>query len=511
MILILDFGSQYTELIARRIRELNVYSEVVSHKISKDEILTKKARGIILSGGPSSVSDKNAPTIDTDIFDLEMPILGICYGMQLMAAHLGGNVAGSSSREYGASELDIIEDSSLFKKIPKHINIWMSHSDSVKKVPLGFKAIASTPTCDIASIEHTDKKLYGIQFHPEVSHTDFGKNIIENFIITICDVKKNWTSETFIEKSVDKIRSDVGKDNVLCALSGGVDSSVVAALLHKALGEQLTCMFIDTGYMRINEGERIKRVFEDQFKIKLIYVNAQKDFFKKLDGISDPEKKRKIIGNEFIRVFEREVSKLKKDIPYLAQGTLYPDVIESAKFGVASTAQTIKTHHNVGGLPDDMDFKIIEPLKMLFKDEVRQVGLALGLTDDIVFRHPFPGPGLAIRILGEPTKERAEILQKADMIVMEEIKAAGLYRDIWQAFAVLLPVKSVGVMGDQRTYQNTCAIRCVTSDDAMTAKWARIPYQVLEKMSSRIINEVNGINRVVYDISSKPPATIEWE
>jgi GMP synthase (glutamine-hydrolysing) len=315
----------------------------------------------------------------------------------------------------------------------------------------------------------------------------------------------------FVNHSINRIREQVGSDHVLCALSGGVDSSVVAALLHKAIGDQLTCMFIDTGYMRINEGERIKDVFEAQFNINLIYVNAQNDFFSKLKGVSEPEKKRKIIGNEFIRVFEREVQKLNKDIPYLAQGTLYPDVIESAKFGVAATAQTIKTHHNVGGLPEDMDFKIIEPLKMLFKDEVRQVGLSLGLTEDIVFRHPFPGPGLAIRILGEPTQERAEILQKADAIVMEEIKKAGLYRSIWQAFAVLLPVKSVGVMGDQRTYQNTCAIRCVTSDDAMTAKWAQIPYEVLEAMSSRIINEVDGINRVVYDISSKPPATIEWE
>lgn len=511
MILILDFGSQYTELIARRIRELNVYSEVLPHNALANELKNKNYQGVILSGGPASVDDNDSPGIDKEIFNLNIPILGICYGMQLIAKELGGTVVTSSTREYGGSSLKINENSKLFNDVPKNINIWMSHSDSVKDVPTGFRSVASTTTCKVASFEHIQKQIFGIQFHPEVSHTDYGKNIIENFVLQICKASKNWTSETFVDRSIERIREQVGSNQVLCALSGGVDSSVVAALLHKAIGDQLTCMFIDTGYMRIKEGERIKDVFEKQFNINLVYVNAQDDFFSKLNGISEPEKKRKIIGNEFIRIFEREVLKLNKKIPYLAQGTLYPDVIESAKFGVAATAQTIKTHHNVGGLPEDMNFEIIEPLKMLFKDEVRQVGLILGLTEDIVFRHPFPGPGLAIRILGEPTKERAQILQKADAIVMEEIKKAGLYRRIWQAFAVLLPVKSVGVMGDQRTYQNTCAIRCVTSDDAMTAKWAQIPYEVLEAMSSRIINEVDGINRVVYDISSKPPATIEWE
>jgi len=511
MILILDFGSQYTELIARRIRELNVYSEVLPHTTSADIIKTKECHGIILSGGPSSVDDDGAPSIDKAIFSLSIPILGICYGMQLIAKTLGGHVMASSTREYGASSLEINEQSSLFNNVPKAINIWMSHSDSVRQVPDGFQSVASTTTCQIASFEHNEKQIYGIQFHPEVSHTDYGKDILKNFVISICRTPQNWTSETFVERSVERIREQVGTKNVLCALSGGVDSAVVAALMHKAIGDQLTCMFIDTGYMRINEGKRIKDIFEDQFNMELIYVNAQDDFFGMLDGVSDPEKKRKIIGNEFIRVFEREVNNLNKPIPYLAQGTLYPDVIESAKFGVAATAHTIKTHHNVGGLPEDMDFTIIEPLKMLFKDEVRQVGVSLGLSEDIVYRHPFPGPGLAIRILGEPTRERAQMLQKADAIVLEEVKRAGLYRSIWQAFAVLLPVKSVGVMGDQRTYQFTCAIRCVTSDDAMTAKWAHIPYEVLETMSSRIINEVDGINRVVYDISSKPPATIEWE
>ena len=510
MIAILDYGSQYSKIIARKTRESHVYCEVLPHTTTLETLKKKHTKGIILSGGPSSVFDKEAPSCDQAFFASGIPILGICYGMQLIATSLNGEVIAGNTQEYGKANLFIDSNFDLFDGLWLEMAIWMSHGDSVIRMPEGFQRLGHTESCSIAAMGHPDKKIYGVQFHPEVTHTPKGKELLENFIFKICKCKPDWTPKSFVNETMEFIKKRVKKDKVLLALSGGVDSTTVAALLKEAIGNQLTCVFIDQGFMRKNEGQRIKEMFKD-FNIHLIYVDAKHRFFKKLKNVIDPEEKRKKIGEEFIRVFEEESEKLKGDYPYLAQGTLYPDVIESAVGEVAKTAVKIKTHHNVGGLPENMNFKILEPLNKLFKDEVRKVGLELGLSEEMVFRQPFPGPGLAIRILGEVTPERVTTLQNADYIVIDEIKKAGYYRKLWQSFAVLLPIKTVGVQGDKRTYSNVVAIRAVTSDDAMTAHWAHLPYDLLENISARIINEIQEINRVVYDISSKPPATIEWE
>ncbi|MCE5323835.1 glutamine-hydrolyzing GMP synthase [bacterium] len=506
LILILDFGAQYTQLIARRVRECRVYCEIIPFDTPVSQIVAQAPRGIIFSGGPASVYEDGAPRCDKAIYDIGVPILGICYGTQLMAYHLGGKVTPGVQKEFGRTELEVIDSSTLFSRLDKNLVCWMSHGDLVEEAPEGFKVVAQTASTPVAAMENPERGLYGVQFHPEVVHTPWGTEVLRNFLYKACGVQGSWTPASFIETAVKDIRARIGSDKVVCGVSGGIDSACVAALLHKAIGDQLTCIFVDHGLMRLNEGESVRRTFEDHFKIKLVYVDAQERFLKRLAGVLDPEQKRKIIGEEFVRVFEEHASKI-TDAKWLGQGTLYPDVIESG----TKNAAVIKSHHNVGGLPEDMVLKIIEPLRYLFKDEAREVAEELGLPEEMVWRQPFPGPGLAIRIVGEVTKARLDTLRHADDIVVDEIKHAGLYRQLWMGFAVLAPIRSVGVMGDQRTYDDTIVVRAVTSQDAMTADWAKLPYEVLEKISNRIINEVPGVNRTVYDISSKPPATIEWE
>jgi GMP synthase (glutamine-hydrolysing) len=530
-ILILDFGSQYTQVIARRIRELQVYSEIAPFNIPAKQVAALAPNGIILSGGPASVYDKGAPQIDPEIFSLNIPVLGVCYGLMLMAHHLGGQVVFTGRREYGSGTLRITNRSELLEGLGSQLDVWNSHGDEVTELPKGFRVVGTTEGCDFAAVENQRRKLYGLQFHPEVVHTPRGREILQNFVYHICRCAMDWTMGSFIEEACARIRKQVGDQKVVLGLSGGVDSSVTAALLHKAIGDQLTCIFVNNGLLREREEEIVQRVFGENFHVRLKYVDASDRFLTLLKGVTDPETKRKLIGNEFIKVFQEATEELLEEdqwngesrlaaaspsrgghggYKFLAQGTLYPDVIESVSIE-GNPAQVIKSHHNVGGLPEKMHFKLVEPVRQLFKDEVRQVGLQLGLPKEIVYRQPFPGPGLAVRILGEVTPERLSILREADTIVQSEMEAADWYYKVWQSFAVLLPVQSVGVMGDQRTYENTIALRIVESQDGMTADWVRIPYELLARISNRISNEVKGVNRVVYDISSKPPSTIEWE
>jgi len=509
-IIILDFGSQYTQVIARRIRECKVYSVILRYDTPAAKIAALKPSGIILSGGPSSVYAKKAPLPDKRIFQLGLPMLGICYGIQLFAQFLGGKVESGQKREYGKGALKVKDRSCrLFARLPETLQVWNSHGDKLTKLPPGFKPVAVTENSHFAAIENRARKMFGLQFHPEVAHTPRGKEILANFVHTICGCGKNWTMHNYIEQAVQAIRSQAGKERVILGLSGGVDSSVAAALIHRAVGKQLTCIFVNNGVLRGREAEVVRRVFVRHFKIKLHYVNASKLFLSRLRGVTDPECKRKIIGKTFIEVFEAATRRA-GNAKFLAQGTLYPDVIESVPIA-GNPAAMIKSHHNVGGLPKKMKFQLVEPLKCLFKDEVRELGLELGLPREIVLRQPYPGPGLAVRILGEVTPERLQILRNADTIVVTEMKNAGWYYRIWQSFAVLLPVRSVGVMGDERTYDYTIAIRAVESQDGMTADWVKLPYELLEKLANRIINEVKGVNRCVFDITSKPPGTIEWE
>ncbi|GGF99922.1 glutamine-hydrolyzing GMP synthase [Paenibacillus aceti] len=506
IIVVLDFGGQYNQLIARRIRDLGVYSELLPYNTPVERIRELAPKGIVFSGGPSSVYAEDAPHIDPAIYDIGVPIFGICYGMQLMAHQLGGKVERALKREYGKADVDFDSKLGLVKGLDTKQTVWMSHGDHVTQLPEGFEVAASTGSAPIAGFVNNERSMYGVQFHPEVRHSLHGNEMIKNFLYEICKCEGNWSMETFIEDTIQDIRNQVGDKKVLCALSGGVDSSVVAMLIHKAIGDQLTCMFIDHGLLRKGEAESVMETFVGKFDMKVVKIDARERFLSKLAGVEDPEKKRKIIGNEFIYVFDEESSKF-DDFKFLAQGTLYTDIIESG----TATAQTIKSHHNVGGLPEDMKFELVEPLKALFKDEVRKVGEECGLPKEIVWRQPFPGPGLAIRVLGEVTEDKLKIVRDSDYILREEIAKAGLDREIWQYFTALPNMKSVGVMGDERTYSYTVGIRAVTSIDGMTADWARIPWDVLEKISVRIVNEVENVNRIVYDVTSKPPATIEWE
>jgi GMP synthase (glutamine-hydrolysing) len=510
LILVLDFGSQYSQLIARRVREAHVYCEVVPGTSPWEELSGRKPKGLILSGGPASVDDQGAPQVDPQVLRSGVPVLGICYGMYLIARHLGGEVAAASKREYGPATVTVESSAQLFESLPRQLSVWMSHGDHVLGLPPGFDALASTANSPLAAFGDANRSLFGIQFHPEVVHTPSGKEILNNFLYLICKCAGNWTAASLIATATEQIRTTVGTGRVLCALSGGVDSAVAALLIDRAVGDQLSCVFVNNGLLRRHESDRVLEVLHGHLDLEIHYVDASERFLNALRGVTDPEHKRRIVGREFVQVFEKEAARM-GEIEYLAQGTLYPDVIESTSADTAASAVKIKTHHNVGGLPPGLRFKLVEPLRYLFKDEVRLAGLELGMPEEMVNRHPFPGPGLAIRCLGEVTAERLEILRDADSVIVDEIKKHGLYRQVWQAFAVLTPLQTVGVMGDYRTYANVVAIRVVTSEDAMTADWARLPHEVLAHISNRIVNEVRGVNRVVYDITSKPPGTIEWE
>jgi GMP synthase (glutamine-hydrolysing) len=514
-IVVLDFGAQYSQLIARRVREQNVFSVVLPCNTKIEEIRKYSPVGIILSGGPSSVYDKDAPAADPRVFELGVPVLGICYGLQFMAHALGGKVRAAKQREYGHAQVELLETSELFRELPRNLEVWMSHGDEALELPSGFKLIAKSPSA-VAGIENTDRRMFAVQFHPEVHHTKRGTDILRNFALNICQASPTWTPRHFVDATVDSVRVQVGNGRAICALSGGVDSAVAATLVDRAMRDgntsRLTCVFVNNGVLRKNEFEKVQQTLRDKLGLHLVAVDATERFLVKLAGVTDPEKKRKIIGNEFIAVFDEEAHRIEKEegeVEWLVQGTLYPDVIESVS--VRGPSQVIKSHHNVGGLPEKMKLKLIEPLKELFKDEVRKIGRDLGMPEEILQRQPFPGPGLAVRILGEVTPERLAILRECDDVVVNEIKRAGLYNQIWQSFAVLLPVMSVGVMGDQRTYAYTCAVRAVHSEDGMTADWVPLPNEVLKTISNRIVNEVRGVNRVVYDVTSKPPGTIEWE